>query len=563
MRPDAMITDASEALAALRAATVAFANAEADSDATLRLALGHLIAVTGADAGAVAVPGEDGRPEVLAERFLGQAGPLSMTALQRALEAQDEEPTVSEPPASASVLQAAISSILCTPVRRRGRTLAAVYLDRRGKPPFDATARDLAVNFAATLALALDLTRRVERIEGQAAEARAEAAHAAGYWSFGSLTTRSHAFARCLQLAERAAGTDTLLLLLGETGSGKEHLARCVHATSPRSRGPFLPINCAAVPEALLESELFGHERGAYTGAVEMRRGQFELAEGGTLFLDEVGDLPPSVQPKLLRVLEDRTVTRVGGSSPRRVDVRIVAATHKDLRAEVEHGRFREDLYYRLDVLRLHIPPLRERPEDIPALAEAFLARECERRGPRLRWSEAALRRLAQHGWPGNVRELKNAVEKLCILAEGPVLDAADVEERLFHGPGAAGRPGAAGGSVGLRERLEQAEVRIATLAQAVGQMQGAPRTKGAAAPAAMLPTEQPSAAGPKPGRRGDYRERMAEAERQVLLEALEEAGSVAAAARMLRISRQSLTQKCKRLGIQRSPDFEIRDGQS
>jgi transcriptional regulator with GAF, ATPase, and Fis domain len=551
-------TDASQVLAALRAATVAFAAAEADSDATLRLALDHLISVTGADAGAVAVPGPDGRPEVLAERFVDELGPLSMTALETTLGAADEWATITEPPASASVLHSAISSILCTPVRRRGRTLAAVYLDRRGKPAFDETARNLAVSFASMLALALDLTRRVESIEGQAAEARAEAAHLHGYWRFGSLVTHNHAFAACLRLAERAAATDTTLLVLGETGSGKEHLARCVHAASSRSGGPFLPVNCAAVPEALLESELFGHERGAFTGAVEMRRGQFELAEGGTLFLDEVGDLPPSVQPKLLRVLEDKTVTRVGGSSPRRVDVRIIAATHKDLREEVERGRFREDLYYRLDVLRLQIPPLRERPEDIPALAEAFLARECERHGRRLQWSEAALRRLAQHAWPGNVRELKNAVERLCILAEGAVLEPTEIEARLFpirEASGPAGRASARRRS--LRSRLEQAEAQISRLVQAV---EAGPRAPSARTPGDGQPKEAvPAATATQRKSSGrSFRERLDEATRQILLEALDEAGSVAAAARLLRLSRQSLSVKCRRLGIRRSQDFEI-----
>jgi len=217
--------------------------------------------------------------------------------------------------------------------------------------------------------------------------------------------------------AERAAQALINVLLLGETGAGKEVLARFIHRRSPRRERPFLALNCAAFSESLLESELFGHEKGAFTGAVQSRPGLFESAEGGTLFLDEVGELPPVMQVKLLRVIEERAVLRVGGRTPRAVDVRFVAATNRDLEAEVRAGRFREDLFYRLDGLTLSIPPLRERPAELELLARSFVltaSRQLER-AP-LALSDEALRALAAYRWPGNVRELKNVIDRAVVL---------------------------------------------------------------------------------------------------------------------------------------------------
>jgi two-component system response regulator AtoC len=217
--------------------------------------------------------------------------------------------------------------------------------------------------------------------------------------------------------AERAAPALINVLLLGETGAGKEVLARFIHGRSPRAKRPFVAINCAAFSEGLLESELFGHEKGAFTGAVQTRPGLFESADGGTLFLDEVGELPALMQVKLLRVLEERAVLRVGGRTPRAVDVRFVAATNRDLEAEVIAGRFREDLFYRLNGLTLSIPPLRERPAELELLARSFVltaSRQLER-AP-LALSDAALRALSTYRWPGNVRELKNVIDRAVVL---------------------------------------------------------------------------------------------------------------------------------------------------
>src|SRR5512138_15620 len=243
------------------------------------------------------------------------------------------------------------------------------------------------------------------------------------------------AMQRLFELIRRAGPSEGRVLVTGENGSGKELVARALHEHSRRRDAPFVKLNCAAVPAELIESELFGHERGAFTGAVAARRGKFELAEGGTLFLDEVGDMPAAMQAKVLRVLQEGEFERVGGQQTLRCDVRVVAATNKDLTAEVEAGRFREDLYYRLNVVPVHTPPLREHKEDLPELCARFLAEACERNGRRpMQLSREAILTLQAHDWPGNVRELRNQVERLVILCDGPEISAEDVARVL---PGA------------------------------------------------------------------------------------------------------------------------------
>jgi len=243
------------------------------------------------------------------------------------------------------------------------------------------------------------------------------------------------AMRRLRELVQRAAPSEGRVLVTGENGTGKELVARALHDGSRRRGGPFVKLNCAAVPAELIESELFGHEKGAFTGAVTARRGKFELADRGTLFLDEVGDMPAAMQAKVLRVLQEGEFERVGGGVTLRCDVRVIAATNKDLQAEVAAGRFREDLFYRLAVVPIHVPPLRERREDVPALASAFLEEACERNGRRgMRLGRDALAALQAHDWPGNVRELRNLVERIAILCDGPEIGAADVAAVL---PGA------------------------------------------------------------------------------------------------------------------------------
>ncbi len=228
--------------------------------------------------------------------------------------------------------------------------------------------------------------------------------------------------------------TRASVLITGENGSGKELVARAIHAASRRADGPFVEVNCAAIPEELIESELFGHEKGAFTGAARRRRGKFDLADGGTLFLDEIGDMTLKTQAKILRVLQEMRFERVGGSRTHEVDVRVIAATNKDLEAEIQAGRFREDLYYRLNVVPVHVPPLRERTEDIPALFEHFIALYCaeEKREPVAVAPEVPAL-LMRYGWPGNVRELKNVAERMVILCRSDTLTAADVPPAILR----------------------------------------------------------------------------------------------------------------------------------
>ena len=312
---------------------------------------------------------------------------------------------------------------------------------------------------------------------------------------------RSAAMERVRTVIERIAGTDARVLITGESGTGKEMAAAALHAGSPRANGPYIKLNCAAIPRELIESELFGHEKGAFTGASDRRRGRFELASGGTLFLDEIGDLSHEAQAKLLRALEAGEIERVGGTEPIPVDVRILAATNKDLRAEVAAGRFREDLFFRLHVIPLPLPPLRERTGDVSLLVEHFLARNQQRHGlrpPRL--SAAALEALDRHPWPGNVRELANILERVCILHAGSDVGPAEIRALL------------AGGGA--------------------------------------LPAEAPAY------REDDDRglsDRLDDYERQLLLGALHAAAdNVAEAARRLRTDRANLYRRMRRLGIGR-----------
>ncbi|HEY7407764.1 MAG TPA: sigma-54 dependent transcriptional regulator [Gemmatimonadaceae bacterium] len=240
---------------------------------------------------------------------------------------------------------------------------------------------------------------------------------------------RSYAIKALLDKIEKVAPSPARVLITGENGTGKELVARATHRLSPRVEGPFVEVNCAAIPSELIESELFGHMKGSFTGAIQDRAGKFELANRGTLFLDEVGDMSLAAQAKVLRVLEDGVVTRIGGSKPVSVDVRVIAATNKDLEHEIADGKFREDLYYRLNVVPVSVPPLRDRREDIPQLVAHFADRLTRAEGvPPRGIGDDAVQRLTEYDWPGNVRELRNTVERLLILASGPRISAMDVE---------------------------------------------------------------------------------------------------------------------------------------
>lgn len=255
---------------------------------------------------------------------------------------------------------------------------------------------------------------------------------ARGALGFGRMVGQSAAMRKVFETIEKVAPTDVAVLITGESGTGKELAAREIHARSRRSAGPLIVVNSAAMPETLVESELFGHEKGAFTGADEQRQGKFELADGGTLFLDEIGDMSPGTQAKILRILEEQTFERLGGTVPIKVNVRLISATNRDIRKLIETGRFREDLYFRLKVVEICLPPLRERPEDIPLLAEHFLGVMAHKhgRGPKAMTPDA-VKALVAHPWPGNVRQLANTIENCVVMAPGDEIRLQDLPEDI------------------------------------------------------------------------------------------------------------------------------------
>jgi two-component system, NtrC family, nitrogen regulation response regulator NtrX len=251
---------------------------------------------------------------------------------------------------------------------------------------------------------------------------------------FGQMIGRTAEMRHAFEMAERVAPTDTTVLILGESGTGKDLLAQEIHARSPRAGKAFVAVNCAALPETLIESELFGYERGAFTGAAQQKKGKFELATGGTLFLDEIGDMNPVTQAKVLRALENRTIERLGGTQAIPVDVRVISATHRDLPAEIRAGKFREDLFYRLRVVTIELPPLRAHKRDLPVLAESFLQMHAARLGRAARLTREAIAAIERYDWPGNVRELKNALERSLVLCRGEQIDVGDLPDEVARG---------------------------------------------------------------------------------------------------------------------------------
>jgi len=283
------------------------------------------------------------------------------------------------------------------------------------------------------------LRAEVKRLEGELSSLRE---------ANGAIVGASGAMRESLELARKVAPHSATVLITGESGTGKELVARLIHRESPRARAPFVAVNCGAIPEALLESELFGHEKGAFTGATRDKAGLFEEADGGTLFLDEIGELPPALQVKLLRALQEGEVRRVGATTSTAVDVRVIAATNRDLHADVAAGRFRADLYYRINVVAIALPPLRERPEDVPELVRFFLERHATRMGLTARGiSPAAMRALSAHSWPGNVRELEHAIERALVMTGGDVIEPSDL-------PATVGLASPAGGGAAVDETL-------------------------------------------------------------------------------------------------------------
>lgn len=288
-------------------------------------------------------------------------------------------------------------------------------------------------------------------------------------YGFDNMVGRTPAMRRVFEQVRQVAKWNTTVLIRGESGTGKELIANAIHYNSPRANGAFIKLNCAALPDNLLESELFGHEKGAFTGASSQRKGRFEQANGGTIFLDEIGEISPTFQAKLLRVLQEGEFERIGSNKTLKVDVRIIAATNKDLEAEVEQGNFREDLYYRLNVMPIYNPPLRERKEDIPELANFLVQKVARQQGRELNITESALRLLMRHTWPGNVRELENTLERAAIMSEDGNIDRdavslSGIEETIANTP----EPVAVESTVDLNDpKLDERERVIAALEQA------------------------------------------------------------------------------------------------
>ena len=346
-------------------------------------------------------------------------------------------------------------SLLCAPLSSEGRTIGAIeVVNTRQREGFSQADLTLLAALAEVATAAIVRTRAYRSLADAHAILREEVSS-----RHTLVVGESPIMAEVVQTARRAAETDATVLLLGESGTGKEVLARAIHQWSPRAGRPFVAVNCVALTPELLESELFGHERGAFTGAVTARRGRFELAHGGTIFLDEIGDLALPLQAKLLRVLQEREIQHVGGNREIRVDVRIIAATNHDLAQAVRDNTFREDLYYRLNVVTLSLPPLREHAEDLPQLVAHFLergAREMKRPGATL--SRAAMEVLRAYPWPGNVRELQNAIERALVLAPGECLEVEDLPAEIRPG-GAAAAAGAE--AIGEDLPLSEAVVRF------------------------------------------------------------------------------------------------------
>ena len=348
------------------------------------------------------------------------------------------------------------------------------------------------------------------------------------------LVGESAAIRQVYQVVEKVADTPSTVLITGESGTGKELVARALHDYSSRSGGPFIKINCAAIPKTLMESEMFGYEKGAFTGAVGSKPGRFELAHGGSLFLDEIGEIPIEMQVKLLRVLQESEFERVGGIKTIKVDVRLITATNRDLAAEITVGGFRDDLYYRLNVVPIHLPPLRDRREDIPLLVDHFIARFNDRLKKQITGATPeAIDCLVSHQWPGNIRELENVIERTILFCEGPLIRVADL-------------PGELGGTPRQSVAMPAAEERAPGASTSSGALpaQPAPPVAAASASAPLVGEEVGSL-------KEAVRAETERVERELIQRALDETGgNVTKAARKLQISRKSLQTKMKELGL-------------
>ncbi|HKA90183.1 MAG TPA: sigma 54-interacting transcriptional regulator [Haliangiales bacterium] len=329
---------------------------------------------------------------------------------------------------SMSVMNLKLASVMCVPLLERGSLLGLLYVGNDSvKSLFEPRNLEIFTVFAAQASLIIRNALLMSELEldNRALHEQLEQRR------FGEIVGASPAMQDVFKRVAKIAQTDISVLITGETGTGKELIAREIHARSQRARGPFVSINCGAIPESLLESELFGHVRGAFTGAVANRAGRFHAADRGTLFLDEIGDMPPALQVKILRALQDKTVVRVGDTRPEPLDIRVLAATNRDLEADIKAGRFREDLYYRLNVVGVHLPPLRDRGDDILVIARYLLGRYAADHGDKVKgFNPNAIAAIRKHRWPGNIRELENRLKKAVVLADKALLGPEDLDLR-------------------------------------------------------------------------------------------------------------------------------------
>lgn len=417
---------------------------------------------------------------------------------------------------------------LVTHLRAMRQPLPVICISADGLPKIAETSSDVAWFHLETPVK----QRRLSAVLNQAQNVRSGHPTQPGTHRFRP-SGASKAMRAVHRLIEQVAPFDTNVLILGESGTGKEMVARHIHELSGRAAHPFVPVNCGAIPADLLESELFGHEKGAFTGALSTRVGRFEFAEGGTLFLDEIGDMSLQMQVKLLRVLQERSFERVGSNKTIRCNVRIIAATHRDLDAAIIAGRFREDLYYRLNVFPLQMPPLRERLDDLPVLIEHLVQRQGHSAGRAIQFDQSAMNCLARNRWPGNVRELANLLERLAILFPAQSISAADLPDRYR---------GSAGVWLSSEVRIDARSEPIEEAVQAQEpETEPVQERESDAVVYEMMDAELP---------RGgiDLKDHMSAIEIGLIRKALEEAdGTVAGAARLLRIRRTTLVEKLRK----------------
>ncbi|MDZ7361777.1 MAG: sigma 54-interacting transcriptional regulator [candidate division KSB1 bacterium] len=412
---------------------------EMETDALLRLAMDKVIEVTRAQRGFIALVENKNKLDFKVARNIEKGDidqphfQVSRSVIEKVM-ANGETICLRDAMADAtfggaeSVMRLQLLSVLCTPIKIEARVAGVIYVDNSNvKQLFDETVADLLTAFAEQIAIALknayvfsDLKKSHQQL---ANELRAN-------YKFDNIIGSGPAMTKILQLVAQVADTDTTVLIQGENGTGKELIARALHYNSSRKDKPFVVVNCGAIPETLIESELFGHEKGAFTGAINRKQGKFELADGGTVFLDEIGEMSPAMQVKLLRVLQDGTFSPVGSAAETQCDVRVIAATNRELKKMLAEKTFREDLYYRLNVINLAVPPLRERREDLLLLVAHFLKKH-GKANQSLRLSKAAEQTLLDYDYPGNVRQLENIIQRAVILCKGEMIEAHHLPEDL------------------------------------------------------------------------------------------------------------------------------------